>query len=92
MVRMGVSMNHEFDGGVTHLTGDGVGGGGGRLAGASRAWVSDNTGPGIFGGMRKCTFSSLSKPVKNGKSNSHGVEIDSHPDSKIADIRPRAPL
>lgn len=64
MVRMGVSIDHEFDGGVTHLTGDGAGGGAGRLAGASRVWVSDNVGPDIFGGMRKCSFSSLDMPIK----------------------------
>jgi hypothetical protein len=57
---MGVSMDQEFEGWVTHLTGDGVTGGG-RLAGASRVWVSDNMGPGRFGGITKYTFSSLNK-------------------------------
>lgn len=87
---MGVSLDHELEGGVTHLTGDGVGGGGGRFAGASRVWESDNTGPDILGGMIKCTFSSLHKPVKS--SESRNVRIDSHANSKIADVRPRAPL
>lgn len=47
------------DGGLDHLTGDGFGGGGGRVAGASALWVAVNTAGGTLGGIMKCSFSSL---------------------------------
>lgn len=37
----------------THLTGEGVAGGGGRVAGASIDWVSVKRAVGRFGGTRK---------------------------------------
>jgi hypothetical protein len=59
MVRMGVSLDDVLEGGVNHLTGEGVAGAGGRVAGASKAWVRLKTGGGRFGGTRKCNVSSL---------------------------------
>ena len=42
-----------------HVTADGVAGAGGRVAGASKAWVATNTGVGRLGGMMKWRCSSL---------------------------------
>jgi hypothetical protein len=60
MVRIGESIEKEFEGDDVHLTGEGVVGGGGRVAGASTDSVSVSTAGGRLGGMRKCRHSLLS--------------------------------
>ena len=59
MVRMGVSNDHAFEGGVIHFTVEGVAGGGGRVVGANTDWVKDRTEGSMLGGMMKCTAPSL---------------------------------
>lgn len=50
---MGVSDEEAAAAVETHLTGDGVAGAGGRVAGASKAWVATNNSVGRLGGMMK---------------------------------------
>lgn len=57
-VRMGKSAEEE-EGAVTHFIGEGVGGAGGRVAGASNVCVAVYMAGGRCGGIRKCIFSSL---------------------------------
>jgi len=52
MIRMGVSLDQEVVGGVSHLTRNGDAGGG-RVTGANNDCVKAKTGPGILGGMKK---------------------------------------
>jgi hypothetical protein len=59
MVKMGVSNDHVFEGGVIHFTFEGVAGGGGRVVGANIDWVKDKIEGSTFGGMMKCTAPSL---------------------------------
>jgi len=58
---MGVSEDHELGAADFHLIGEGVVGGGGRVAGDSidcdSVWVAGST----FGGITKCMASSLRK-------------------------------
>lgn len=58
MVRMGSSAE-EDEGGVVHFIFEGVGGAGGRVAGASSDCVAVNAAGGRLGGMTKWIFSSL---------------------------------
>lgn len=56
---MALSEDHELVGGVTHFTGDGVSGGGGRAVGARIDCVKSRTAGEMLGGMTKCRASSL---------------------------------
>lgn len=51
MVKMGVSIDQEVVGGVSHLTKDS--GAGGRVVGANNDCVKAKTGPGTLGGIKK---------------------------------------
>ena len=56
---MGASDDDWAAGTDVHLTAEGTEGAGGRLAGARAFCVAVSTGPGRFGGMMKCMWSSL---------------------------------
>jgi len=59
MVNIGVSRDHELEGGVVHFTGEGVLGAGGSVVGANIDCVSDSTAESTLGGIIKCIVSSL---------------------------------
>ncbi len=56
---MGVSIVHLLLEVVVHLTTEGVSEGGGKVAGANSLYVKLYTAAGKFGGMMKCSVSSL---------------------------------
>lgn len=62
-VRMGESEVDAAADTDCHFTGDGTGGGGGMLAGASTFCVAVKMVAGRFGGIRKCSCSSLQRQL-----------------------------
>lgn len=93
---MGASDEEDAAATETHLTGEGVAGGGGSVAGDRRVCVADKTSGGTYGGIRKCKCSSLREREMFQLSlfprQCRGADLDLHSDNEEVDVRPRTPL